>query len=433
MNTHARLSPSNLSWPKCPGSIRETSTYEDIAGEAAIDGTGSHTLLELCLLQGKRAEEFVGQTVGQGHFEMPLGWFVDILRAERVQLCLDYVARRVSELSDEFPNCRIEVHAEQKVYPGHFCTPVREDWYGTADISIEVFAEDGKQEFLEVIDYKDGRGYVDPNENTQLQSYWIGKAYATEGTDTWRSRKTIVQPKTNPPIRYTPDKVRKDLHLVWQTLSKAAAATDDPAAPLVAGKHCHWCLANPRRGGHCAQPLDQSAQEVSSMLNIEGGSSILDALRETKVEDMSSEELAKIADQEPAFQAAFDRVKAEITARVEQNLDVPGWGFVRGNSKRVWKDEEAAANALKNRRLKAEQYRPRVLISPAQAEKLLGKEVFERMAEEHVDVVYGKERVGRVAGNRSDRPSAETMFLGVASGESPSTSETGTPASISFL
>lgn len=148
------------------------------------------------------------------------------------------------------------------------------------------------------------------------------------------------------------------------------------------------------------------------MLNVEGGSSILDALRNSKVEDMSAEDLAKLADQEPLFQAAFDRVKAEISERVKQGLQVPGWGMVRGNGRRKWKDEEAAAEALKNRRLKAAQYRPRVLISPAQAEKLLGKEVFRRLEEDHVEVIYGDPKVGRVAGNRGD--DIETMFMGVS-------------------
>src|SRR5699024_6188048 len=216
------------------------------------------------------------------------------------------------------------------------------------------------------------------------------------------------------------------------------AATDDPAAPLKAGAWCHWCLANPRRGGHCTQPVDQSTEEVSEMLEVKGGASILDALRDTKIEEMDADELARLADQEPAFQAAFDRVKDEIKARVDQGLKVPGWGLVRGNSRRKWKDEEAAAEALKNRRLKAAQYRPRVLISPAQAEKLLGKEAFQRLQDDHVEVTYGDPRVGRVAGARKE-DSIETMFMGVDPA-APGAEETvvaevtpGNPTSISFL
>ena len=48
MSAHARLGPSNPRWTKCPGSVREEMFYIDIPGEAAIDGTGSHLLLEMC-------------------------------------------------------------------------------------------------------------------------------------------------------------------------------------------------------------------------------------------------------------------------------------------------------------------------------------------------------------------------------------------------
>lgn len=414
-NLHARLSPSDHAWVKCPGKVREASSYVDVAGEAAIDGTGSHELLEQALIQGKPAAEFIGQTVGVGHHDRPLGWVVDLERAERVQMCLDYVARRYSELSAEFPNCTIHLTAEEKVYPGQFCNPPRDDWYGTADITIEVVNHEGKQEFLEVIDYKDGRMFVNVEDNSQLQSYWIGRAYASDCTLSWRSRKTVVQPKTNPPIRYTEDKDRNQLHLAYQYLSAAAKATDDPNAPLNAGAWCHWCPANQKRGGHCTKGVEQAAEEISSVIATVDESpmtSILDALRGVKVEDMDSADLAVLLDQEPMYQAAFDRIKREVEARVEQGLPVPGWGVVPGRETRTWVDDDKALNALKNARLKADQYRPRILITPAAAQKLLKKEQWERIEAEHVVSKPGKARVGRVAGHR-EVASVDKLFVDV--------------------
>ena len=67
MSSHARLSPSNTRWPKCPGSVREEAAYPDVSGEAAIDGTGSHLLLELCLQNGVRAATYDGQIIGANH------------------------------------------------------------------------------------------------------------------------------------------------------------------------------------------------------------------------------------------------------------------------------------------------------------------------------------------------------------------------------
>src|SRR5699024_3223269 len=185
MNKHARLSPSDHAWVHCPGKVREASGYEDLSSPAAIDGTGSHELLEKCLVEGVRAEKFIGTTVSEGHEDMPMGWYVDILRAERVQMCLDYVGRRFQQLSDELPNCTIHLTAEERVTPGQLWHPPREDSHGAADTAIHVLTSDAKQAFLEVIDCTGGRMYGDVNDTSQLASYWIGGAYETGSSLPW--------------------------------------------------------------------------------------------------------------------------------------------------------------------------------------------------------------------------------------------------------
>ena len=62
--SHARLSPSAAHrWSKCPGSVQEEAKYPDVSGDAAVDGTGSHLLLELCILNDKKAVDFEGQII----------------------------------------------------------------------------------------------------------------------------------------------------------------------------------------------------------------------------------------------------------------------------------------------------------------------------------------------------------------------------------
>jgi len=66
MSTHARLNCSSSErWQNCPGSIREEEVYPNISGAAAIDGTGSHLLLELCLKSGRKAASYVGEVIGE--------------------------------------------------------------------------------------------------------------------------------------------------------------------------------------------------------------------------------------------------------------------------------------------------------------------------------------------------------------------------------
>jgi len=102
MGAHARLGPSNARWPGCPGSVREEARYPDMPGEAAIDGTGSHELLEMCLKNGVSADAYDGQIIGTNHPDNPGGWMVDIDRIKRVNMCLDYIDRRVNELKAQF-------------------------------------------------------------------------------------------------------------------------------------------------------------------------------------------------------------------------------------------------------------------------------------------------------------------------------------------
>ena len=78
MGGHARLGPSNHRWPHCPGSIREEANYPDVSGEAAIDGTGSHLLLEMCLDNNVLAIQYDQQIIGANSPEHTGGWLVGI-------------------------------------------------------------------------------------------------------------------------------------------------------------------------------------------------------------------------------------------------------------------------------------------------------------------------------------------------------------------
>ena len=140
MSVHARLGPSNHRWPHCPGSVREEAKYPDIPGEAAIDGTGSHLLLELSLENNEPASFFLCTLIGVNSEDKPEGWMVNQDRIDRVQMCLDYVTRRCSELEAEYPGCDISVETESKSDPGALFG--RDDWNGTVDITIKVIDND---------------------------------------------------------------------------------------------------------------------------------------------------------------------------------------------------------------------------------------------------------------------------------------------------
>jgi len=366
--------------------VREEERYPDVAGEAAIDGTGSHLLLEMCLQNNVPAAQYDQQIIGANHPDNPNGWLVSMDRIQRVQMALDYISRRVTELKQQFPGCTVTVESEQKSDPGGAFGHT--DWWGTVDITITArHAMTGEVFFIEVADYKDGRGWVGEKMNSQLISYLFGKMrpYIASGNELVRPfhanrvggcRMTIIRPKTNPVIRYQCTTRPEDGLTVQSVidaaceLSRAAHATREDDAPLIPGKHCQWCKANPKRGGHCAANTEQSLQVVNAMNEMEttGNTNLFEYIKSAiaDVKSLSPEQLSQLADAEEGILAVFDKVKTEIQERIEQGLSVPGYAMQPGRGERVWNEgEEEIVKKLKSRRLKQQDIYPPKLISPA--------------------------------------------------------------------
>ena len=440
MSKHARLGPSNHRWPHCPGSVREEANYPDIPGEAAIDGTGSHLLLEMCLNNNVHAIQYDQQIIGANHEEHPSGWLVGIERCQRVQMCLDYIERRVNELKAEFLGCTVTVEAESKSDPGGMFG--RDDWNGTCDISIICrHNHNGEVLFIEAIDYKDGRGWVDVKDNTQLLAYLMGKMrpFIASGPELVRPfrierikncRMTIVQPKTNPVVRYQcstrPDDDFHPVHVLDKIieLSIAANATDDPNAPCFSGKHCQWCKANPKRGGHCVTATNKSLEVVKAMSNTEMATTenmpmfehISQVVADPK--SLTSDQLSALLSAKDALMSAFDKCAAEIQERIEAGQHVSGYAMIPGRASRIWNEEEAViVKKLKARRLKLDDIYPKKLITvPAlmKIDKLTDAQK-EKIEKDFVTTKAGKDTLQKVAHTeeKSKTEVAELMFADV--------------------
>ena len=356
MSAHARLGPSNRRWPKCPGSIREEMFYIDKAGEPAIDGTGSHLLLEKCLTSYDRAETFIDETIGSGHEDYPKGWLVDAERAKRVSVCIDYIDQRVQELSKKYIGCKIIVEAESISNPGEKFG--RDDWWGTCDVTISVvdLHLDCSVVYVEVIDYKDGRMYVSERDNTQLMSYLYGKI-----TDVKEGQMTIVQPKTNNPIRsQTISAVQ--LQTEAEMLNFAAIATDNPDAPLKAGKWCRFCKASSKNGGHCKLPEEKEL--------------LFDPV------EASDDKIREFLNQEQIYLDTFAACKAEIQKTLEDGYKFEGYKMAPGRRSSSWLvDEEAVVKALRKLKLKKAEMYEKKLLSVSRVAKLLSLEEIEHIVE----------------------------------------------------
>lgn len=412
MSSHARLSPSNHRWVYCPGSVREESVYPDISGKAAIDGTGSHLLLELCIENDVPAIDYMGQRIGVGHEDEPFGWLVAADRCERVQQCLDYIDRRTTALTVEYPDCEINVEAESKSDPGASFN--RDDWYGTCDVTITA-VKSGMPKFIEVIDYKDGRGWVSEKNNSQLQSYLIGKIPGI----TWsgvRYRMTIVQPKTNSPIRYE-EIDGTEITAIRARLITAAIATDHPEAPLIPddkeGKgYCTWCKHKPNCQALKQKKADNIMSATTDVTTTEG-TSLFELINGVvdDVKSLSNDKLSEIADVRAAMNEIFDSVEKEIESRIELGQDVPGYEMRPGKATRQWNESnEEMEKILRNRKLKKSDCYRQTFISPAQFEKLPGltKEQKQRVIDSYVTSVCKTTKLTKVARKKSQ--SFEELF-----------------------
>jgi len=406
---HARLGCSSPLWRFCPGSVRENAKYPNISNPAAADGTASHLLLELCMVNGVRAEQYLGQVIGIGHPDSSglMGWFVESDRVARVQMGLDYIFKRVEELKKTYSGCRVSVLSETKSVPGYIYN--RSDWWGTCDISITATTQNNDFMYeYEIADYKDGRRYVSEVANTQLLDYLLGKiSVYFAGREKQLSepllRTTIIQPKVSKPIR-TYGTTMSELKKHGDIMYRAAIATDDPNAPLIPGKHCnHFC----RHKTNC-EAQSQSKIERGSIMD----NNIVEKV-ETSLTTMPAVELAKILNAEEVLMAAIAKAKSEAIRRLKEGQPVDGWVMGTGRASSVWnEDKEIIAKKLKGMGLKKDEIAPPSLISPAQARKLEWTDQRRKNLENLISVVDGKPCLVKGV---AVKKSVDNMFMGVGS------------------
>ena len=409
--SHARLSPSNTRWPICPGSIEACKDYPNVTNSAAIDGTGTHLLLELCVEQNLSPTTFIEKTIGVGHSDMPEGWTIDAERADRVQMVINYIKRRKTEIKKVVPGAFIEVKSETRVNPGALFG--RDDWYGTGDVILTATDEYWRTIFIEVIDLKDGRLFVGAENNTQLRAYGLGACapyLEYDGTklklkdESWdfNVRVTIVQPKGSTPVRYEDLKLSAFVH-IGHELHRAACQTDYELAPLVSdgtGKgHCRWC---PHRD-NCPQLKSDMKKSLDKI-------PALDLLRSANIHEAPAEQLSEILDAKAQVDAIFKQVEEEAQRRIEDGQEVPGYGMVPGNTIKSWcKDEKQVEKMLKNRGFKAAEIWSRKLSSPAAIVKSarLNAEQKEFLAREYIAETC-KTKFGKV--KKREFVSAKELF-----------------------
>ena len=400
MSDHAKLSPSKRSrWALCPGSIREEAKHPDTgSGPAAIDGTHSHTLLEHCI-----EDEWLCPTrmVGDVLTDHEGEFVVDADRAARVKVAMDYIRERHDGVWARDPEKGCYILSEKRVDPAYLLG--RDDLSGTVD--CQIVGED----WIELIDYKDGMGVVSAEGNLQLEQYAYGvlAGYRLPVNVQYPIKRiimTIIQPKLAlkgmKAITSWECDV-SDLLSNMGTIIAQAAATDDPNAPLVPGEvQCKFCRAK----GSCSALAGNVMKEVGVMFQPVVNQT-LDVAQQSADKDpatMDDQQIRQIMEAAPLMRQLLEAVEKEALRRLDAGQAIPGLKLVHGRGSRAWAlpEDEMAEKLVKMGIPKTAIYETK-LVSPAKAEKLtwekrdgakvsLSERQLKRMEQEYVVKLAGK-------------------------------------------
>jgi hypothetical protein len=329
MSAHAKLGASNAHrWLVCSGSVTAEAGMPDQTSSFAQEGTTAHELAEQALLRGT---------------EM-LDIFYDQDMAEYVRVYVDHVLR-LADGADSF-DVETRVHYDDWVDGG----------FGTADAIII------RGDKLHVCDLKYGKGVrVDAQENPQGMLYALGAwSMMSVVFDIKRVKIHIIQPRLD---HISDWEISVDALLRWaEWVKQQAEKTKADDAPRVAGeKQCRFCKAK------------ASCSELKRFTETAILSEFDDLDNMPKANMLTDQQMAQALAAKPLIEAWLSAVEAEVKSRLTAGFGFTGYKLVEGRSNRQWSDEWGAAARLVDLLGNDKAYTPPKLISPAQAEKALGK------------------------------------------------------------
>lgn len=325
---HASLGASSAHrWAYCPGSVAASADLPNTTSPFAEQGTVAHDLAELALRTGSSALD---------HFEnQEMAGFVSVYTeyVERLAVGADLMM------------------IEQRVDYG--------DWvpggFGTSDAIVL------RGDTLHVVDLKYGMGVqVYAEENPQGMLYALG-AYneIRHAADVQRVIITIVQPRLDHVSEWEISLV--DLLRWAEWISQRAEATAEADAPRVAGEsQCKFCLAKHNCGALLKYTTDAMLTEFDDMDNLPAPDTLTD------------EQVGAALAAKGLIEGWLGAVQGHVVDRLANGEGFPGFKLVAGRSSRSWVDESAALKTLVGLVGNEKAMTEPKLISPPQAEKVLG-------------------------------------------------------------
>ena len=247
---------------------------------------------------------------------------------------------------------------------------VIEGAFGTIDVLAK--GGDGK---LYVIDWKFGDGVqVNAKQNMQLAFYTACAMYDEDpdvmelvGNQALDVVFCIIQPTKQSDATYSTWETDSEyIENFIDALVDAIDVAQSPEPPIKAGDHCKFCKA--------LSSCPVQRRTVGMAL----------AATPTDIDVFDLSNFIAMADQVEQWAKA---VRQRAHKALEDGVKIPGYKLVPKRAQRKYNDEDAATRVLVRHLKTAEAYEPRKLISPAQAEKKLGKQKYGKLVKKYVSMI----------------------------------------------
>lgn len=379
----------------CPGSYQRALDADDGTRKSttySAEGTLAHSLSEICVHTGQDAASFIGRTMqADGH-----RFVVDDDFAEAAQVYVDTL-RGLRSLG-------FLLSLENRVTP-------QVHWEGLPRLDIELFgtadciAYNPETGELVIADLKFGRGVaVEAEGNTQLLYYASGAAHPSVVEAICRAngqpfrgvasvRTIIVQPRCPHPagsVRHADYAYDEVVEWARGPLYYGVhAALTDNGKTLAEGKHCRFCPVL----AVCDKPREatfEAARAAFLGAPIENLPDPGEPDAALPADQLSDDDLGALLDKIEVVAPWLDAVRRLAYERATGNRTIPGWKLVPKRATRQWAgDPEEAAEQVRATLIAAgldpeRAFADPKLLSPAQAEKALGRKAYDALLAQHV-------------------------------------------------
>lgn len=366
--SHSAVGASSCSrWSKCPGSIRLIArSPAQPSSRYADEGSVAHILAEETLKTYLEQEVICGETKSVRLFptepdyspvgdEVEYGDNVITITEEMCEAVHVYVTTILTDWN-KMPTAKLylEHHFELE--------DVDAEAYGTVDTCLV----DWNSGVIKVYDFKYGRGIVvEVFQNEQMGYYALGALQYLDGAAVNSIELVVVQPrawhKEGPVRRWNP--TIGEMGMFRNALINAINATREPDAPLHAGEHCGFCPAK-----ILCPEIKRYANEKAKIDFAPDKVTVPDPVA------LTTEELIPLCKAASVVKDLFDQAMHELKRRLEKGEEVKGFKIVKRRSNRRWRAAEEVVSRFEP--IAGDTiFKERSLKTPAQLEKLLGKEL----------------------------------------------------------